>query len=418
MERNRSKLWLALKYLRGHGHGLINRSHWLTIAGIALGVTALICVSSVMNGLRGDIRDRITGTLSEIKITSEGGGPIAEYQPVVDKLGAQGYQAAPVVRSELVLKKGEQIYTTLSFGIDPRRHSLISKALQDDLTAVGPDVQGILSGSVAGQDFAENGIALGFALASQMGVRVGDELQLLSPVFDVPTAFGLLPKVRSVRVAAIFNAGMPDYNSTFSFIPLDLARFFRGYVSEVDYIEVKTADSSSPQRHTRRIRSLLPGFQVEDWSAYDANLFSAIRFEKYLMFVIMLFMYVIASFNLTGSMLKTIAQKKRELGLLKAFGYREGDLRDLFLIQSLILATLGIVVGIVVATALLLVQKRFSPLSMGMGDTGPLPLPVTFAWTDYLTVILASYFITLVSVVLPLLRLKKINPIELIRQTT
>ncbi len=418
MEKNRSKLWLALKYLRGQGHGPINRSHWLTIAGIALGVTALICVSSVMNGLRGDIRDRITGTLSEIKITSEGGGPVAEYGPIVDKLGAQGYQAAPVVRSELVLKKGDKIITTLSFGIDPRRHSQISTALRSQPTAVGSDVQGILSGSVAGPDFAENGIALGFALAAEMGVRVGDELQLLSPVFDVPTAFGLLPKVRTVRVAAIFNAGMPDYNSTFSFIPLDLARFFRGYASEVDYIEVKTADARSPQRHTRRIRSLLPGFQVEDWSAYDASLYGAIRFEKYLMFVIMLFMYVIASFNLTGSMLKTIAQKKRELGLLKAFGYREGDLRDLFLLQSLILATIGIVLGIVVATALLLVQKHFSPLSMGMGDTGPLPLPVTFAGTDYLTVILASYFITLVSVVLPLLRLKKINPIELIRQTT
>ncbi|MCB5247443.1 MAG: ABC transporter permease, partial [Candidatus Cloacimonetes bacterium] len=84
MEKNRSKLWLALKYLRGQGHGFINRSHWLTIAGITLGVTALICVSSVMNGLRADIRDRITGTLSEIKVTAPGGEPIRDFQPLVD----------------------------------------------------------------------------------------------------------------------------------------------------------------------------------------------------------------------------------------------------------------------------------------------------------------------------------------------
>ncbi|MDD4224236.1 MAG: FtsX-like permease family protein [Candidatus Cloacimonetes bacterium] len=418
MEKNRSKLWLALKYLRGQGHGFINRSHWLTIAGITLGVTALICVSSVMNGLRADIRDRITGTLSEIKVTAPGGEPIRDFQPLVDSLRALGYQAAPVIRSELILKQGDRIFSTLCFGIDPLLHSGISAALQSRLASTGSNLQGIIAGAVSGPEFAGGGIALGSTLAAQIGARVGDEIQLLSPVFDVPTAFGMLPKVRTVRVAAVFSAGMPEYNATFSFIPLAMAGFFQGYGSEVDYIEVKTPDAGAPQRHTTRIQSLFPAFRVEDWSAYDPNLYSAIRFEKYLMFVIMLFMYVIASFNLTGSMLKTIAQKKRELGLLKAFGYREGDLRDLFLYQSLILATLGIVLGLILATLLLLAQKHFGLLSMGMGEAGALPLPVTFAWADYLTVILAALAITLLSVILPLRRLKAINPIELIRQTT
>lgn len=418
MEKNRSKLWLALKYLRGQSNGFIHRSHWLTIAGITLGVTALICVSSVMNGLRADIRDRITGTLSEIRITSKGGLPISGYESLVDSLRALGYQAAPVIRGDLILKKGDQIFSTLCFGIDPQLHSGISAALKDKLVSTGSDVQGILSGNVLGPEFSEGGIALGYTLAASTGVRLGDELQLLSPVFDVPTAFGLLPKVRTVRVAAIFNAGMPEYDATFSFIPLETASFFQGYSSEVDYVEVKTPDATSPGKHTRKIRNLFKAYQVEDWSAYDSSLYSAIRFEKYLMFVIMLFMYVIASFNLTGSMLKTITQKKRELGLLKAFGYRDSDLRDLFLQQSLILSTVGIALGLLISTALLLVQKRFGLLSMGMGESGLLPLPVTFAWTDYLTVVLASYGITLVSVVLPLLRLKTINPIELIRQTT
>lgn len=418
MKKNRSKLWLALKYLRGQGHGFINRSHWLTIAGITLGVTALICVSSVMNGLRADIRDRITGTLSEIKITAPGGVPIRDYQPLADSLRALGYQAAPVIRSELILKQGDRIFSTLCFGIDPRLHSGISAALQSRLASTGSNFQGIIAGAVSGPEFAEGGIALGSTLAADIGARVGDEIQLLSPVFDVPTAFGMLPKVRTVRVAAVFSAGMPEYNATFSFIPLATAGFFRGYGSEVDYIEVKTPDAAAPQRHTTRIQSLFPAYRVEDWSAYDPNLYSAIRFEKYLMFVIMLFMYVIASFNLTGSMLKTIAQKKRELGLLKAFGYREGDLRDLFLYQSLILASLGIVLGLILATLLLLAQKHFGLLSLGMGEAGPLPLPVTFAWADYITVIIAALAITLLSVILPLRRLKAINPIELIRQTT
>ncbi len=417
MEKNRSKLWLALKYLRGRGHGFIDRSHWLTIAGITLGVTALICVSSVMNGLRDDMRDRITGTLSEIKISSSSGAPLTAYQPLLDSLAGLGYQAAPVIRRELVIKKGDQIFSTLCFGIDPQRHGGISAALQNGTSTTGSTSQGILAGSVSGPLFAENGIALGYVLASQLNARLGEELQLLSPVFEIPTAFGMLPKVRTVRVAATFNAGMPEYNTTFSYIPLETAAFFSGYAGEVDYIEVKTPDADSPQRHTARIGKLYPDLRVEDWSSYDSNLYNALRFEKFLMFVIMLFMYVIASFNLTGSMLKTIAQKKRELGLLKAFGYREGDLRDLFLLQSLILAALGIALGLLLSTVLLLLQKRFGLISIAMGESGLMPLPVIFAWKDYLTVVLISLLITLVSVIVPLLRLKKINPIELIRQT-
>jgi lipoprotein-releasing system permease protein len=416
--RNKSKAWLALKYLRGQSPRPINRSHYLTIAGIILGVTALICVGTVMNGLRADIRDRIVGTLSEIRISKEDGSAFGNYSPVLHDLEKDGFTAAPVVRNELVLKKGDQIVTTICFGIDAKAHSRISKAIQPSGDTFGTDSQGLLTGSVLTPGFAAGGIALGAGLASTLDLKPGDEIQLLSPLFSVPTAFGLLPKVRTLTVSAIFSAGMPEYDETFSFVPLPVGQFFSGYTDEVDYIEVKTPSFDRTAVYTRQIRSMLPGYQVEDWGAYDANLYSAIRFEKYLMFLIMLFMYIIASFNLTGNMLKTISQKKRELGLLKAFGYHEKDLRDLFLYQSLILSTIGIIAGCIIATTLLLIQQRFGLISLDMGTAGPMPLPVKFSGLDYLTVILASYLITFLSVLFPLKRLRQINPIELIRQTT
>lgn len=418
MERNKGKLWLALRYLKGQGRGFIHRSHWLTIAGITLGVTALICVGGVMNGLRADIRNRVTSTLSEIRITARGGEAISGYQSLVDSLDGMGYKTAPVIRSDLVIKKEDQIFSTQCFGIDPKRHIHISAALgPKTLTSYGYNL-GILEGDVGNLNFKDGGIALGASLATSMRVKVGDEIQLLSPVFDVPTAFGLLPRVRTMHVAAIFSTGMPDYDYSFSFVSLEEAGFFKDYDGEVDYIEVKTPDATAPEAHTKRIRKHFKDWKVEDWGAYDASLYSAIRFEKYLMFVIMLFMYVIASFNLTGSMLKTIAQKRRELGLLKAFGYRGSDLSGLFLRQALILSSLGIALGLIISTLLLLLQKRFELISMGTGDFGALPLPVVFSWKDYLSVVLASFGITLISVLLPLRRLKRINPIELIRKTT
>ena len=412
-----NNIWLALKYLRGRGSGLVNRSHYLTIAGILLGVTALICVSSVMNGFRADIRTRIVGTLSEMRIHKEDGSPFSGYEEVVAKLEKKGFKAAPVIRNELVLKRGSAIFSTLCFGIDPALHAKVSGALSPRTDASGAYLQGLLAGNVTDTTFANGGIALGATLANNLQVQLGDEVQLLSPMFDVPTAFGLLPRVRTLRVAAIFRADMPEYDQTYSYIPLDVARFFRGYADEVDYLEVKTPDFDKTALYSRQLRALLPGFAADDWSKFDTSLYGAIRFEKYMMFVIMLFMYIIASFNLTGSMLKSIAQKRRELGLLKAIGYRDNDLSNLFLYQSLILSTLGIALGVLLSTVFLVLQSRFGLISLDMGDAGPMPLPVKMMGMDYLMVVLVSYTITLVSVILPLRRLRQINPVALIRQT-
>lgn len=415
--KNKSKLWLALKYLRSRGAGPVNRSHYLTIAGILLGVTALICVNSVMNGFRADIRDRIIGSLSEIRISNRDQTPLQDYQSLILKLRQQGFAAAPVIRNELVLSHGKVITPTVSFGIDPALQTRISSALQPQSSYNKAMIQGMLAGKIEGAEFAEGGIALGSALAQKLDVVLGDEVQLLSPLFTLPTAFGLIPRVRTVRVAAVFYAGMPEYDASFSYIPLEMARFFSGYGDGVDYIEVKTPDFEKSEAYARQLRSSLSGYEVEDWSSYDSSLYGAIRFEKYMMFVIMLFMYIIASFNLTGNMLKAIVQKKRELGLLKALGYTEADLRGLFLRQSLILSALGIVGGVLLASLLLFLQTRFGIIRLDMGDAGPMVLPVQIFWQDYAVVILASFLITVLSVILPLRRLKRINVIDLIRQT-
>ena len=415
--KNKSKLWLALKFLQNRSVGPIGRAHYLTVAGILLGVTALLCVSSVMNGFRADIRDRIIGSLSEIRISAADGNALAEPYQVADRLRSQGFKAAPVIRNELVLKRGGELATTLCFGIDPALQAGISGALMPQKGYAPNQPQGMLAGNIQSEAFAAGGIALGSALAMKLGVTIGDEVQLLSPIFTVPTAFGMIPRVRTLKVAGIFSAGMPDYDLTFSYVPLDVARFFSGYGDEADYVEVKTPDFDRSEAYARSLRKSLAGYRVDDWSSFDASLYSAIRFEKYLMFVLLLFMYVIASFNLTGNMLKAIVQKKRELGLLQALGYTEPDLRGLFLRQSLILSTLGIVGGLLLASLLLWLQLRFGIIRLDIGDIQPQALPVRVFWQDYLLVVLASYGITILSVILPLRRLKNINVIELIRQT-
>ena len=143
----------------------------------------------------------------------------------------------------------------------------------------------------------------------------------------------------------------------------------------IDQLDLRTDDFVKSEKYARQLQSEYPLLKVEPWSRFDASLYSAIRFEKFLMFVIMLLMYVIASFNLTGNMLRSIAQKKRELGLLKSIGFSDHDLRQLFLRQSLILSSTGIILGLVVASLLLIIQANTGLIKLGVSDANPSPCP-------------------------------------------
>jgi len=413
---NHSIGFLAGKYLRGRGRSPIGKAHWLTLAGILLGVLALLCVSSVMNGFRADIGKRIVGTLSEIRLSSADGAGITDPKPLIAKLSAMGFSASPVIRNELLIKKGTVIVPTISFGIDPSLHKKVTRVL-DPLKDDGSGIrQGMIAGRIEGDTLGTDGIVLAAGLASQMQAYVGDQVQIISPRMSIPTAFGMIPRVRTFTVLGVFESAMPDYQQSYSYMDINSAGFFSGTAGSADYLDIRTADFTRVDTFTARIARSFPDHKVESWSRFDASLYSAIRFEKVIMFVIMLFMYVIASFNLTGNMLKTIAQKKRELGLLKALGYRDNDLRNLFLRQSLILGTIGIAAGLVIASVLLFLQASFNLITLGTGDGAFTVLPVSVMWQDYLWVVLVSYLITVISVLLPLRRLRRIDAVELIRK--
>lgn len=415
--KNNSIFYLAHKYLRNRSRWLLGRSHYLTLAGITLGVLALIAVSSVMNGFQADMQDRLISTLSELRISSADGSEFVDYQELEPKLQALGFKAAPVIRNELMLKFKTQVTPTVSFGIDILKHQKVAKVLGPAFVTPGGMQQGILQGSADRLSLPDGGIVLGAGLAYQLGASVGDTIQILSPTFSQPTAFGMLPQVKTLEVLAVFSAGMPEYDQSFSYIPLNTAAWFRSYYSGIDYLEISTPDKSRVRAYSNQLRKAYPQYKIEDWSSFDSSLYAAMRFEKFLMFVIMLFMYIIASFNLTGNMLKLISQKKKELGLLKAIGYQDIQLRNLFLIQSFILSSLGIALGLLLSTSLLLLQRFTGLIKLPISEAEFITLPVQFKVTDYLLVIIISYAFTLLSVLFPLQRLKRIDAVALIRQT-
>ncbi|MCB5234266.1 MAG: ABC transporter permease [Candidatus Cloacimonetes bacterium] len=408
---NRSISFVARRYLAGKSRMGISRAHLLTIGGIALGVMALIVVSSVMNGMRNDIQKRIMGTLSEIRLSAHKGEPLDDYQALIDKINAVGYAASPVVRQELLIRSESGTATpAVAFGIDAKTHPQVSSVLIS--SRQNEDLQGIIAGALDSESFDEGGIILGAGIAADLGIFLDDEVLLISPIFSIPSPFGMLPHLHSLKVQAIFNAGMPEYDQNYVFIPLSVAQSFAGYSTEIDYLEIKSGDRSYSKKHLKKLSAMFKDYKLEDWGDFDASLYGAIRFEKYLMFVILLFMFVIAGFNLTGSLLKIITQKKPELGLLKALGYNERDLRQLFMMQAMMLCTLGIALGLILGSVMLFIQAKTGLVKLEDFMT----LPVKIQFSDYLLVIAVSYLITWLSILLPLKQLSGIDAVKLIRK--
>lgn len=400
--------FLARKYLAGKSRLPIGKKHLLTLGGIALGVMALITVSSVMNGFRSDIRQRIIGTLSEMRLSNFDQSPLQNTVPLTKKLKANGFNSSPVIRNELLIKSYEFSVVAAVFGIDPTTHPKVSPVLSPKEPE---SLHGLISGAIIPSAFNEGGIVLGSGLASQLSVFPGDEIQLISPIFSIPSPFGMLPRVHRLKVMAIFAAGMPEYDMNYAFIPLDIAREFSPHKGFADYLEIRSKNPENSRKHLKKLSKILPEYRLEDWSSFDASLYGAIRFEKYLMFVILLFMFIIASFNLTGSMLKIITQKKPELGLLKALGYRDKQLRQVFLLQAIYLSTAGIVLGIVLSGILLYIQAK-----TGLVKLDQIVLPVKIQLSDYFLVIAVSYLLTWLSILLPLRQLNQIDAVALIRR--
>lgn len=421
---NHSKNWIARKFVVSPS-GRIHGRHWLTFTGIALGVFALLSVSSVMNGFDKDMRQRIIGTRSELRLSQPDSSPLPNFQEILKRLKSHYAVKAvsPVVRNELMLVKGSAMAATVCFGIDLILQQEVSPVLSplsaEELNRPSSHwIQGIVSGRPTPERFDENGILLGHDLAQSINAFVGDSLQLIAPLGTIPTPLGLLPRSRPVRVAGIFIAGMPEYDRLYSYVPLSVGQYFSGYADEIDHFDLKSANPKRLFQTTRLLQKDFPAFRVENWSSFDTGLYSAMRFEKYLMLIVLGLMFVLASFNMMGNIFKTIVQKRKAIGILKTIGYQDSELVGVFMRQGLFIGLAGIMAGVLLALVLLTVQSEFSLVQLPVGNMPKLILPVDMRPADFIAIPLVALAVICFSIYLPARQAGKINPISLIREIT
>ncbi len=411
------ELYVGLRYTRGgrqatRGNPFISFISALSVAGIALGVAALIVVLSVMNGFQKEVRDRMLSVLSHIEL-------IATAEPLTDWRALAGIAtahprvraAAPYVSGQAMVTRDDLVRGVLVRGIDPAREPGVS-----DLGS--QIVEGRLTDLVDG----EFGIALGKVLAWQLGLRLGDRLALIAPQ-GTTTPAGVVPRVRQFTVVAIFESGHYEYDSTLVLTALaDAARLFR--VEGVSGIRLRTDDmQQAPAIAQELVRSLPPGLAARDWSQENRNWFAAVQIEKRMMFIILTLIVAVAAFNLVSMLVMTVTDKRSDIAILRTLGAAPRSIMLIFVVQGALVGLLGTVAGVSLGTVLALnigevvgaLERLFGFQVLPSGVYFINHLPSDLHPADVLSIGLTSCLMALVATLYPSLSAARVQPAEALR---
>ena len=412
----RLELSIAWRYLRSRrGSKLLSLISLIAIAGVVVGVSALILIIGVMNGLQRDLREKILVGSPDIRVLSYGEDlKITDWPAILDKVkGQQGVvAAAPFVLVEGGMNAGHD-YAGAAYvvGIPPQARGV------PDVTTIR---QHATSGDFrfASSDGKRNGVVLGKLLAGRYNAWPGDKINLISisGVKANPVTGGFVPRVYQFEVTGIFETGMYEYDNSYVFVALDKAQEFAALGEGVTGIEVKTTDRWAAAAVAERLTAALGWpYRTVDWMEQNRSLFQALKLEKMGMGVILLLIVVVAAFNIVSTLIMVVTDKTREIGILKAMGLPAKSVRRIFLVQGVVIGAVGTTLGLIVGFggAYSLERYKFIPLDPQIYFIDHLPVatqPVDVAW-----IVLASILTSAVATLYPTIQASRLYPIDAIR---
>lgn len=387
----------------------------IATAGIAIGVMALIVVLGIMNGLRNDLRDRILVGSPHLRVLTYGSGlRIDDWQEVLAKVRAEPgvVGAAPEVITESIITTGADYATTvnvLGLGVDSA--SLAVTALPQAITDGDLDFR-------PARDDVDGGVVLGWRLAERINVRVGDLVSLVPPSSArVNRALGIaMPRFWRYEVTGLFDTGMFQYDQQFVVMSLPVAQEFTGLDDAVSGLQVRVADPwEAPSVGLQLEASLGYPFRTLDWQTQNASLFSALELEKLGMGLIIFFIMLVAAFNIVGTLTMVVAEKTREIGILRAMGLEQGAIRRIFLAQGALIGVVGVAVGLGLGLLVATAVDRWRIIRIDPSVYFIDHMPVHVQLDDVLVVILAGLALALLATVYPATSAASLEPVDAIR---
>ncbi len=402
--------FIAGRYLRSRTReGFLSSVAVISVAGVGLGVAAIIIVLSVMNGFEWEVRDRIVGTNAHVIVLKHDDTMITNYRELMDNVEDVPHVvgASPFVFTKVMLSTERETDGAVLRGIDTEREGSVTKIL-DNVTPL--DFSFTSGGDLPG-------IVLGLDLAYRLRVGVGEVIRVTSPLAMVETPFGSMPKVRKFIVVGTFDSGMYQYDGTLVFVSLAAAQDLLSVGDEVTGVEVALDDLFLADEVDEKIldRAGRPFYHTVNWMELNRNLFTWMKMEKIVMFVILLLIVIVAGFNIAGTLTLIVMQKTRDIGVLKALGARSSGILGIFMREGLLIGLVGTGAGLFVGVLLSWILGRYEIIHLP-GDIyfiETLPIRMEPLWIG--GVAAAAVAVSFLATLYPSWRASRLVPVEAIR---
>lgn len=331
------ELFIGLRYIRAkRKNHFVSFIAFISIAGVALGVFALIVVLSVMNGFGNELRDRTLSMTSHATVSAYD-GYLQDWPVAMDK--AKTHQevlaAAPYIKKEVMLSNGRRVSGSLIRGIQPEMETKVSLVASK-----------MVSGSLMDLKAGEYGLVVGRELANTLGVYEGDRVTVITPQASI-TAVGVMPRLRRFRIVGVFEVGMHQFDAAMAYMHIEDAAKLFSYKDKVNGIRLKLTDLYEAPRITKEIASNFgEDYWVRDWSQQHKNFFRALQTEKTVMFIILLMMVSVAALNIVSTLMMTVTDKESDIAILRALGMRPSSIMVIFIIQGAFIGLFGTLIGV------------------------------------------------------------------------
>jgi lipoprotein-releasing system permease protein len=421
------EIFVGLRYLRAkRRERTISLNTFISITGITLGVAALIGTLGIMTGFKEDMQAKILGTTAHAIIQERGVPAMSGYENLVRQAETipDVLAAAPFIYKQVLLSSKSGVQGIILRGIDPMREKKVTELennlkfgnisdLENPPQELRSNAPAALGSEPSGSIRPKPGIFLGKELALRLGVFIGDSVNVVSPVGKV-TAMAMTPKIRPFLVTGVFETGMYEYDSSLAYIALSEAQKFFNLGDTVTGIQVKVTDVFMASKVAERIQATLgPSFVARDWMQLNRNLFAALKMEKTMMFLLLVLITLVASFNIVGTLTMIVNEKHREIAILKAMGATPNSIMRIFMLNGLVIGLTGTVIGIPLGyTFLWFIQKYYTfPASVYYISQ----IPVHIKSEDVLLVSLAAILISFAATLYPSRQAARLEPVSALR---
>ena len=404
--------FIAWRYLRAKRKTrFISIITFISVAGVAVGVMALVVVLAVMNGFENEIHSRIMGINAHVILLRYGTEPLRNYEELagtVEEL-PEVVAAAPFTYTKAVVQGHGGSDGIVVRGID--------LALESNVTDILDNIDPPLT-SLATRPGEAPGAIIGAELARSLNITVGDTVSVSSPFDYVLTVMGPMPSVARFKVRSLFSSGMYEYDTSLVYIDLPEAQSLFGLGDGVVGVAVKVADPYVAPEVAQRVVTAVGGFpyRANNWIELNHNLFKWMKTEKKVMFWILSLIVMVAAFNIASTLIMVVMEKTRDIGIMKSMGATPRSILRIFVLEGLVIGALGTIAGTVAGYFLALMLDRYQFVTLP-GDVYPIEtLPVEMHGLDFIIVAAAAMVISFLAAIYPAWSASRLAPVEAIRR--